>query len=198
MTKKEVAKTEEKKTSKGWVKGCLIAFVVFFVLIALLLAGISFAGITFFKKLSISDSAKNLIGETIKKSINADQDAQEEKTPDVVDLGDRESFQAGANQEWPKEIPAEVPEFTYGTLEGIYKVTPDDDSDGWILVFTGVESSSLEKYKIDLLSAGWLVEAESLSSIANSLIAQKDNIGTVVLGHSPQQEEASLTIEIGK
>ncbi len=86
---------------------------------------------------------------------------------------DEGTFKTGSN-EWPKQIPSDVPRFTEGEIISVVESTTEDQGQG---VFVGIENAGLDaadKYKSELEKAGWTISISSKTPESVMYGAQKD------------------------
>jgi len=83
------------------------------------------------------------------------------------------TIKAGSN-EWPGQIPTDVPRFTEGKITSVVESTEEDQGKG---VFIGIENAdidSADKYKSELEKAGWNIGMSSKTPEMVMFSAQKD------------------------
>lgn len=84
------------------------------------------------------------------------------------------TLKTGSN-EWPKQIPSDVPRFTDGEIISVVQSTDEDQGKG---IFVGIENASIDaadKYKSELEKAGWTIGMSSKTPEAVMFSAQKNN-----------------------
>lgn len=84
------------------------------------------------------------------------------------------TFKTGSN-EWPGQIPSDVPRFTEGEIISVVESTEEDQGKG---IFVGIENASIDaadKYKSELEKAGWTISMSSNTAEAVMFSAQKNN-----------------------
>jgi uncharacterized protein YceK len=103
-----------------------------------------------------------------KAKVDLDKDGNVEiKTSDGT-------IKTGSN-EWPGQIPTDVPRFTEGEITTVVESTDKDQGKG---VFVGIVNAgidSADKYKNELEKAGWNIAMSSQTPETVMLVAQKDN-----------------------
>ncbi len=67
---------------------------------------------------------------------------------------DEGSFEMSGTAKWPTDMPAEVPEFTAGTIESSAKSTVTGSA-GWTVSFKSVKAGAYSTYRAQLLAKGW-------------------------------------------
>jgi len=75
---------------------------------------------------------------------------------------------------WPSEIPDDVPEFTYGTIQGI-TTTDVEGAHGWGMNYRDVAAGAIEKYNSDLKQKGFKT-VKVIMDEGGSVTGEKDNI----------------------
>jgi len=166
-------------------KTCLILVLVGLVVIVLLCGGC--AAIAFFSRSALGDRIREAVSENVSEDIfeNVMEDSISDSTgEDVnVDLDSDEgtftwesedsSGSIGTGSEWPADMPSDVPEFMYGTIESAVSVNGTDGS-GWSVSYTEAESDALAQYRGDLETAGWTISTTATVDGSTYLSAQKD------------------------
>lgn len=83
------------------------------------------------------------------------------------------TLKTGSN-EWPKQIPSDVPRFTDGKIISVVESTENDQGKG---IFVGIENAGIDAadtYKSELEKAGWSMVLSSKTPEAVMYSAQKD------------------------
>ena len=83
------------------------------------------------------------------------------------------TLKTGSN-EWPGQIPSDVPRFKEGEIISVVESTEEDQGTG---IFVGIENAgidSADKYKSELEKAGWSISMSSKTPEAVMFSAQKD------------------------
>ena len=83
------------------------------------------------------------------------------------------TIKTGSN-EWPGQMPTDVPRFTEGKIASVVESTEEDQGKG---IFVGIENAgidSADKYKSELEKAGWIIGMSSQTPEAVMFSAQKD------------------------
>jgi hypothetical protein len=83
---------------------------------------------------------------------NAEVDIEGEKV--TIQGEDYKAEVNAGGSEWPDEIPDDIPEFSYGSIEGT-TTTETDDMRGWGINFRDVPSDAVDKYESALKSRGF-------------------------------------------
>ena len=84
------------------------------------------------------------------------------------------TFKTGSN-EWPGQIPPDVPRFKEGKIISVVESTEGDQGKG---IFVGIENVSIDaadKYKSELEKAEWTIIMTSNTAEAVMFSAQKNN-----------------------
>jgi hypothetical protein len=84
------------------------------------------------------------------------------------------TIKTGGN-EWPKQIPSDVPRFTDGKIVSVVENTENDQGKG---IFVGIEDAGLDaadKYKSELEKAGWSMDISSNTPESVMFSVKKDN-----------------------
>jgi len=98
------------------------------------------------------------------------------------------------DKKWPSEIPHDVPEFAYGSIE---QVTISDMSDGkmWTMIVEKVHTDVLNKYQKELKMKGFSCNVVSYNNEGGMLTAEN---GTLIVGVMASDGSASVTVHIEK
>jgi hypothetical protein len=86
---------------------------------------------------------------------------------------DEGSATIGSAQEWPDEIPSDIPEFTYGDIISQFALE-EDGQGGWNLGFEDVDSGAVSQYQSDFESDGWDIVSTMTSGTVEMFTAEKD------------------------
>ncbi|HEX3010455.1 MAG TPA: hypothetical protein VHQ70_00270 [Syntrophomonadaceae bacterium] len=87
---------------------------------------------------------------------------------------DEGTLKAGSN-EWPKQLPSDVPRFKDGKITSVVENSANEEGKG---IFIGIENAGLDaadKYKNELQNAGWSISSSASSPEMVMFGAQKDN-----------------------
>lgn len=101
------------------------------------------------------------------------------------------SFSMSSNNEWPDNMPSEVPQFSLGTIDGSAKSTSGEEA-GWTVSFTEVKSGAYESYRQELIDAGWketgtVTTDSKISNMENDkyylifTVNESDNTGSIIV-----------------
>ncbi len=101
---------------------------------------------------------------------NAKVDLSGDKVSVKTDEG---TMQVGGTNEWPSQIPSDVPKFSYGKITSVMETTTNDGQ-SIIVSFENVAMADLEKYKSALEGAGWKANITSKSDDGYFMSAAKD------------------------
>ena len=91
---------------------------------------------------------------------------------------DEGTIKTGSN-EWPKQIPSDVPRFTDGKIMSVVESTDKDQGNG---IIVGIEDASIEaaeNYKSELEKNGWTISMSS--NTAESVMFSAEKNKSVVL-----------------
>jgi len=124
----------------------------------------------------------------------ADVDLNDEKTV-ITTGGTTVEIDDKANA-WPREIPSEVPEFTYGKVRAV-TTSNIDGTISWNVSYENVEDDFIDKYDADLKKKGFETVTMKMGNKGGSITADngKYNIflmgseGSLSIGVSPKQQE---------
>lgn len=184
MTDEIVNSAPEQKPSGGGSKTTMIVIIVIVVLLVLSVGGWLVSKYVFGK---IAETAtEGIIGGITGSDVDIDSNGN---TASVS--SDDGSFSMSSTNKWPTDMPAEVSEFTAGTIDGSAKSTSDGKS-GWTVSFTKVQVGAYDSYRQTLLSAGWsetgTISTDSkMSNMENDkyylifTVNESDNTGSLVI-----------------
>jgi len=155
---------EQKSQTGGGSKTTVIVIVVIVVLLVLSVGGWLVSRYVFGR---IAETAtEGIIGGITGSDVDIDKNGN---TASVS--SDDGSFSMSSNSEWPADMPAEIPRFTAGTVDGSAKSTSDGKS-GWSISFTKVAVGGYDSYRQTLLSGGW---TESSTVTSDSKMSTMEN-----------------------
>lgn len=103
------------------------------------------------------------------------------------------SFSMTANNEWPTDMPTEVPKFTAGEIDGSAKSTSEEKS-SWTVSFTKVIAGAYDNYVQTLLSAGWS-ETSAISSDAKMSNMENDRYYLILTINETDQTGSLIVSE---
>ena len=92
---------------------------------------------------------------------------------------------------WPEDIPADIPEFTYGDII-VISIRQMDGGHGWSIIFENVSGDALDKYKEKLEEKGFEVLSVSLPQ-GGSITAERDKTNVAVMAG---EGNASVSISV--
>jgi hypothetical protein len=107
-----------------------------------------------------------------------------------VNLGDQSTTirtDAGTTQysseikSWPKDIPSDVPEFTFGKQNGGL-TTDQNDGFGWTLNYINVPKEAVREYEELLKAAGFQTNVVIVNDQGGSVMANKGKISVTFMG----------------
>jgi hypothetical protein len=103
---------------------------------------------------------------------DSDVDIQGDKVK--IESGDQKSEIDLAGKEWPNAIPADVPEFNYGS---IHHTTYSEDSDvkGWGVFYEDVKLDAIDKYDTELKNKGFTTTKMTFPK-GGTITGEKGNI----------------------
>ena len=80
---------------------------------------------------------------------------------------------------WPEDIPADIPEFTYGDII-VISLKQMDGGHGWSIIFENVAGDALDKYEKKLEEKGFEVLSVSFPQ-GGSITAERDKTNVAVM-----------------
>lgn len=140
----------DKPQSKGISKGAIIAIVAVVVIVAILYVG---------QKFLARKIGEGIVEKTIESQTGADVDINGEGIKIENEEG---TFEVNASAEWPADIPADVPEFTFGTITGVIKNSQQPQ--GWSVMAKDVTKENFDSYVEKLTGSGWVSKAQATSA----------------------------------
>lgn len=117
----------------------------------------------------------------------ADVELSKDKLEVKTDGG---SVKVGDSNEWPKQMPADVPKFTYGKITSVAESTTAQGNN----IIVGIENAgaeSFDEYKSDLESAGWKIDMTSRTEDGFTINASKEKRQVVAVFNSSGGEGLS-------
>lgn len=101
---------------------------------------------------------------------------------------------AGTAAEWPEDIPSDIPEFTYATIESNFSLS-DETGKGWSMTFTDPDADAVDKYSSELESDGWTIVSTLASGTMKMISAEKDSYTMTV---SCDTEDSGCSLMVGE
>ena len=102
------------------------------------------------------------------------------------------SATVGTTQEWPDDIPSDIPEFTYGDIVSQFSLSEGEES-GWNLGFSDADNDAVDQYQSDLEADGWEISATMTSGTVQMVTAEK---GTYTVSCSCDSDDGSCAVII--
>jgi hypothetical protein len=102
------------------------------------------------------------------------------------------SYSMNGKSEWPSDMPASVPEFTYGTVEASSKSSSGEDT-SWSVTFTDVNSGAYDNYTAALKNAGWN-ETGNLSSSGSQISNMENDEYYLIYTYDSSDNSGSLVV----
>lgn len=184
MADEAISPAPQQKPSTGGSKTTTIVIVVVAVLLVLSVGGWLVSKYVMGK---IAEKAtEGIIGGITGNDVDLDAEGN------VANISNEDgSFSVSSTNKWPTDMPAEVPEFTVGTIDGSAKSTANEGS-GWTVSFAKVQTGAYDSYRQALLSAGWsetgTVSTDSkMSNMENDkyylifTVNESDNTGSLAI-----------------
>lgn len=163
-------------------------------LIILVIGTLSLTGYLLFKNSSNETNIKEVFNNIIKKeettsdtSSDSDTDAEYNAT-----IGDTTVNLNTENKEWPTEIPSDIPEFKYGDIETVSKVT-NDYVNSWTIIYQNVSENDFGKYKKDLDENDFKT-VTSLDTPQGIVITLNKETFTLVVTYINEEETLSIGV----
>lgn len=151
---------------------------IFLLLITFLLMSLVLSGCGTVAEKASEKAAENALEQAAGGDAKVDLDSKGN-----VEVKTSEGTLKTGSNEWPKQIPADVPRFTDGKIISIVESTQNDQGQG---VFVGIADAGMDaadKYKTELEKAGWSIIMSSKTPEAVMYSAQKDK-GLVTVSFS--------------
>ena len=120
---------------------------------------------------------------------NAKVDIDDEKVTIKTDEG---TFTADATlDQWPDEIPADVPEFKDGKIISV-STQEIDDSKNWVIIFEEVAPNALKNYQEALKTEGFNISYTTIVASGGHLAAEKGNLAVMLMAG-----DGNATVTVG-
>ena len=105
--------------------------------------------------------------------------AQVDLNKDQIEVKTNEgTFKTGGTYEWPGQIPADVPKFSYGKIIAFTESSTAQGS-SFLMSIEEVKEDASDKYKSDLEGAGWQIVMTNRSADGFIISATKDKQNVV-------------------
>ena len=112
---------------------------------------------------------------------------QIDKQGGKIELKNGATVEFGESAKWPEDMPAEVPQFTYGKVKTVTK-TEVQNRKGWNVILEEVTADAAEKYKTDLKNSGWAIHATTtVAGQGGSLMTEKERLQLFLMFDSEQK-----------
>ena len=119
-----------------------------FILIPIILTifALSIGAYFFFRKTSTIENIKKTFREITMTESSSDPstDGEGNDTIDNTVIGVNTS-----NEKWPTEIPSDIPEFQYGDIDTVSRIT-NAYINSWTITYENISENDFERYKEDL------------------------------------------------
>lgn len=160
--------------------------------ILLLLSLVALALLTMFN--SCKKSAEKTSESIIEKSMGGDASVDLDDEKIVIETEEGTFTSDATVRSWPKEIPNEVPEFSFGKMANLATQNLEE-STNWTFVFEEVPANALNDYKAILKDNGFKVSSVSIAGAGGQVTGEKDNIIVAVMAGD---EMATVSVGIEK
>jgi hypothetical protein len=93
---------------------------------------------------------------------------------------------------WPRDIPSEIPEFTYGQIKGV-TTTDQPQAYHWTIAFENVPGDGIKKYDAELKAKGFQTIFLDMGSQGGSISCEQGDLVISVMGG-----DGTVVVGIGK
>jgi len=140
--------------------------------------------------------SEKIMEHAIENATGKDAKVNFNKEKTVIESGGNRFEVDSKASTWPKEIPMDVPEFSFGQIEAVTTSTVDG-ANIWTIAFKDVKDGFIEKYEARLKEKGFETTVIKTGDKAGSIMAEtaKYNIflmggeGNVSLSINPKKPE---------
>lgn len=122
---------------------------------------------------------------------NSDVDIQGDKVK--IESGDHKSEINLTADEWPKDIPADVPEFKYGSIHHTTS-SEDNGSKGWGVFYEDVRLDAIDKYDAELKKNGFKTTKMTMPK-GGSITAEK---GKIIVTAIISEKMSQVGVQVGE
>jgi hypothetical protein len=146
-----------------------------------LLIAVGLFGLAACKSKSSQDqAAEKAVEKMLEKASGgkADFDIQEGKVKIKTEEGESEI--STGEQEWPKDLPEGVPQFTMGKIRGVTRSDAQGNK-SWNVILEEVEAGAVEKYTEALKSKEWEITQTMTMGEGGMTQAMKDNVVLIAM-----------------
>ncbi|MFH1143653.1 MAG: hypothetical protein V1774_03830 [Candidatus Eisenbacteria bacterium] len=138
-------------------------------------------------------AAEEMAEQMIEKSGGGKVDLDHTGEKFSVKTGDYQMESAAAT-EWPKDLPADIPAFTYGQVERIARgVETEGGRRSYNIWLRDVDPQALTKYDADLKQAGWETALVEMGDQGGMVSAQKEGWGVQFM-HAKGDRRANVVV----
>lgn len=118
-------------------------------------------------------TAEKAVEKAIEDASGEAADVEMNKDGSVEISTDEATMKVGGDYKWPEQLPADVPEFSYGKILAVTE-SSNEESDTIFVAFQGVKDDAFDKYKSELEGAGWEINIASMSNDGFLITATKE------------------------
>jgi hypothetical protein len=95
-------------------------------------------------------------------------------------------------QEWPNDLPGDVPKFTMGKVKAVTKAE-EGGKPSWHIILQDVEDGAVEKYTEELKAKGWEIEMSNTAG-EGGLIQAKKNNQMLIFGYNKNNKNGTVQV----
>ncbi len=146
---------------------------------------------TIFESCTCERTAEKTSEKIIEKSMGGDAkvDMDDEKITIKTEEG---TFTADARaNSWPKEVPADIPEFKDGKIISV-STQELNDTKNWVVIYEDVPQNALSKYREELENKGFNISYTTIVASGGHLAAEKGELAVMLM-----VGEGNATVTVG-
>jgi len=133
-----------------------------------------------FMSISCKKASEKTSEQIIEKSIGNDADVDIDKDKITIKTDEGTFTTDVSDKIWPNDIPTDLPEFKYGTIQSISTQQMDQGS-GWILIFEKVPETALKAYQTELKNKGFKIMSTTTYGDSGQLTAEKEELSLFIM-----------------
>lgn len=165
-----------------------------FLVVVLAVSVVALAGCG--KKAASEKVAEGMLEKTLENATGGDADVDLGGGDVTITTKEGTTTMSEAS-EWPSDMFAEVPKFTYGVVERVNRSrNTQNEQQSMTVWIADVQDGAIEKYTKDLEGAGWESQMSITSGQGGMVTAQKGNLGLTV-AYNSEDKTAALNVFSG-
>ncbi len=126
-------------------------------------------------------TAEQAMEQAIEQGTGEDADVNLSNQGATIHSGDVTSHIDATANTWPSDVPAEIPEFTFGKIKGV-TTSDHPDMNIWTIVYEEVPADAFKKYNDLLRAKGWQTTFMDMAGQGGSITWESGDLALSVMG----------------